>query len=341
MPGHNFTIQRKERRRGRTVRVGQHYRLNSKYRDFSPSDVRVMTKKDVESIWMRFAFPLTNGTPYCPRCGDHRHTLIKTRNQYRCCGCERRYSKTSGTAFACRKMSIRNILYAIAEFQFEADAHSAVNLAGRLKVTYKTAWVLAHKIRELMAHARKNDAITEDVAIDGAYFGGSYRPANILKNRKDQRRRPKLSKNQKVVVAIKARVTNSTILVNEFDSEEDALDWVRSVVPANVKIFTDKGSWWNVLKLKYDHHSINHTEAFKLGDCDTNAVESFFATMRVAESLYRSVSRRYFQRYVQEQVWRRSAKSYDSNFDRFLSLVRSCEGLKTSFRGYWQIGGLV
>ena len=238
-------------------------------------------------------------------------------------------------------MSIRKILYAIAEFQFEADGHSAVNLAGRLKVTYKTAWVLAHKIRELMAHARKDAVITEDVAIDGAYFGGKYRPANVVKSRKDRRRRPVDCKKQKVVVAIKARVTNSTILAREFASEKDALDWIRAVVPADVKVFTDQGSWWNALKLKYEHHTINHKQAFKLGDCDTNAAESFFGTMRVAESLYRSVSRRYFERYVQEQVWRRSAKSYGSNFERFLSLIHSSSGLQTSFRGYWQIGGLV
>ena len=58
---------------------------------------------------------------------------------------------TSGTIFASRKMPIRDILAAIAIFVNGAKGHSALQLSRDLDCQYKTAFVLAHKIREALA----------------------------------------------------------------------------------------------------------------------------------------------------------------------------------------------
>lgn len=315
----------------------------SAYRNFAPVDIMTMPKKKLTKLWLRFAFPLTDGKPYCPKCGSLRCTKIKTRKQYNCTDCGRRYSNTSGTIFAYRKLTIRKILFALAEFQDEEDALPANSLARKIGVSYKTAWVMAHKLRQLMEYCRRNDEITEDVAVDGAYFGGLYRRQNIRKGDKAQKLDRRLKRfrddnRKKVVVVIKQRSSNTAMMAREFESEKAAVEWVRAKVPTNVTIYTDKGPWSD-LGHTHEHEVIDHSYAFKLGDCDTNTAESFFSTLRVQSKLYRSISRNYFSDYINEQVWRRSARIYNSNFDRFTKLAEGINGFVPDMRGYWQHGG--
>jgi transposase-like protein len=286
---------------------------------------------------MQFAFPLTGGKPYCPRCGSTRCTAIKTRNQYNCSDCHHRFSKTSGTAFACRKLSIREILFAIAEFQDEEDARSAHSLARKIGVTYKTAWVLAHKLRQMMASSCSHAEISEDVAIDGANFSGKLRNKNIKKKANDHRlKKFRDTVRKRWVVVVKERVSNSTVIARAFSDEQSSVDWIKEVVPKSVKIYSDEANHWTILGATHEHETINHKIAYKLGDVDTNTAESFFGTFRIAARIYRSISRGYFENYVQEQVWRRVAKKFASNLHRFFGLGSALSGLSSSLRGYWQ-----
>ena len=61
----------------------------------------------------------------------------------------------SGTLFAFHKLPLRTYLAAIAIFCNEVKGKSALALSRDLDVQYKTAFVLAHKIREAMASEMK------------------------------------------------------------------------------------------------------------------------------------------------------------------------------------------
>ena len=67
------------------------------------------------------------------------------------------FSVTSGTIFASRKLPIRDYLLAIAIFVNGAKGHSALQLSRDLDCQYKTAFVLAHKLREAMAADMSDD----------------------------------------------------------------------------------------------------------------------------------------------------------------------------------------
>ena len=75
----------------------------------------------------------------------------KTRTLWKCKACSHQFSVTSGTIFASRKLPVRDYLLAIAIFVNGAKGHSALQLSRDLDCQYKTAFVLAHKIREAMA----------------------------------------------------------------------------------------------------------------------------------------------------------------------------------------------
>jgi hypothetical protein len=118
------------------------------------------------------------------------------------------FSITSGTLFAHSKMSLRTYLAATAIFVNEVKGKSALAPSHNLDCQYKTAFVLAHKLREAMANELKGMRVggeSATVEVDGAFFGGYIKLANHKENRKDLR----LAKNQngkrQVVVMVKER----------------------------------------------------------------------------------------------------------------------------------------
>jgi hypothetical protein len=106
------------------------------------------------------------------------------------------------------KLPLRAYLAAIAIFCNEVKGKSALALSRDLNLSYKSAFVLLHKLREAMAEELKGRVIGDEgkvAEVDGGYFGGYVKPANLKENRRDRR----LSRNQngkrKVVVIVRER----------------------------------------------------------------------------------------------------------------------------------------
>ena len=152
-----------------------------------------MTDVQAETAFCRIRWGATDGKPVCPNCEcpivyDCRKSNGAAR--WRCKACRKDFSITSGTIFAFHKMPLRQYLAAIAIFMNEVKGKSALALSRDLDCQYKTAFVLAHKIREAMASELKGMHLGgegETVEVDGAYFGGYIKPANHRENRVDRR----------------------------------------------------------------------------------------------------------------------------------------------------------
>ena len=58
-----------------------------------------------------------------------------------------------------------------------------------LGLSYKAAFVLCHKLREAMAAEMRGRMVGGEgkiAEVDGAYFGGYVKPANLRENRRDR-----------------------------------------------------------------------------------------------------------------------------------------------------------
>jgi hypothetical protein len=86
--------------------------------------------------------------------------------RFRCASCRRDFSPTSGTLFAFHKLEIRDYLAAIVFVCDEGKGKAVLALSRDLDVQYKTALVLAHKLREALAAELK-----------GPRLGGAGRPS--------------------------------------------------------------------------------------------------------------------------------------------------------------------
>ena len=138
---------------------------------------------------------------------------------WRCKGCGCQFSITSGTIFHSRKLSVRDTLSAIAIFANGAKGHSALQLSRDLDVQYKTAFVMAHKLREAIAAKDKGVQVSGEVEIDGMYAGGYVKPANHKENRVDRRRAYNQNGKRKVVIVARERNGKTITFVSKTEGE--------------------------------------------------------------------------------------------------------------------------
>jgi transposase-like protein len=299
----------------------QHFLLSAKARTLNLAQVARMTETQVETAFAGIRWPETNGKAVCPHCGCPTCYEARRPNgalRFRCKACRKDFSLTSGTIFAFHKMELRAYLLAISIFCNEVKGKSALALSRDLGVQYKTAFVLAHKLREAMASeitGLRLGGPGKIVEIDGGYFGGYVKPANHKENRVDRR----LSRNQngkrQCVVVIRER--DGKVLPAAFRSEASAMSFIKNRVARETEIMVDEAASWNDLHTRYSVKTINHQVAYSLDGACTNGAESFFSRMRRAEQgHHHHISGVYLGRYAQESAWREDMRRV-ANGDRF------------------------
>lgn len=140
--------------------MSQHFLLSAAARTLSLVKVMRMSDAEARETFKGIRWAATNGEPVCSKCGCVEAYEIATRQIFKCKGCLAQFSLTSGTIFASRKLPIRDILAAIAIFTNGAKGYSALQLSRDLDVQYKTAFVMAHKLREAMSASRQAECWT-------------------------------------------------------------------------------------------------------------------------------------------------------------------------------------
>ena len=195
-----------------------------------------MSDMEAETVFRSIRWE--DGKAVCPHCGCP--TVYECRRpsgalRFRCKACRADFSITSGTLFAFHKLPLRTYLAATAIFINEVKGKSALALSRDLGTQYKTAFVLAHKLREAMATELKGLHVGgegETVEVDGGYFGGYVKPANHRENRRDWRFSKNQSGKRQVVVVVKER--GGRTLPAVFKAEVDALGFIiQRIIPAD------------------------------------------------------------------------------------------------------------
>ncbi|MCE5169468.1 transposase [Paenibacillus profundus] len=116
----------------------------------------------------------------CPRC---RHTgvyIIRTRRLplYECRACHHQTSLTAGTVMEGSRTPLRKWLTAFWLVSRSDTGINAVQLSSVLKVTYKTAWSILHKIRIAISRDDSNRSLNASVQGIVTFLGRSFRPTS-------------------------------------------------------------------------------------------------------------------------------------------------------------------
>lgn len=259
--------------------MAQHFLLSSAARTLS---LKTIYAEGEDAAYRRFCglrWPETLGRPICPRCSSREAYDLATRRRFKCKACHHQFSVTSGTIFASRKLAFVDLLGAIAVLVNGAKGVSALQLSRCTGLSYKTAFVLAHKIREALAIETEGLVFDGTVEIDGAYGGGHVRPANARADRVDRRRKAHRTEGRRSVVALRQR--EGRTLTNVFQNEAEAVPVAKSVVVPGATLVADETPHSDQLAEAFDIERVNHSDAYSFLDgIHVNGAENYFARLR-------------------------------------------------------------
>lgn len=282
--------------------------------------------------------------PSCPKCGNQDHYWIKTRKQWRCKACNHSFSVTSGTIFANHKMPLRNYLAAIAIYSNAVKGISALQLSRDLDCQYKTAFVLAHKLRESLVDDNQTQ-LEGEVEMDGAYVNKHVRPKNNIANRVDRRLRENQNPNKRAVIVMRQRgekgegaVKTITFLAKS-ESQRTTIKLAKANIKAGSTIYADEHKAYDILHANLVTHRVIHAEHYcgPNGE-NTNQAESFFSRFRRMQyGQVHKMDNLYMDRYANEASYRENNRR-QSNGAIFSDIVNRCASRTVSrdFAGYWQ-----
>src|SRR5947199_4205210 len=200
--------------------MAQHFLLSKSAKTLSLAHVFQMKDEEAETAFRRIRWGDTDGQPICPHCGGldaYDCRRLKVAPRFRCRACVKDFTITSGTLFASHKLPLRCYLAAIAIFCNEVKGKSALALSRDLNVSYKCAFVLLHKLREAMAEEMRGRVVGGEgkvAEVDGGYFGGCIKPANLKQDRIDRRFSRNQNGKRKVVIIVTERGGNSVPAVH-------------------------------------------------------------------------------------------------------------------------------
>jgi len=115
--------------------------------------------------------------PFCPHCGVlgkvYRLPAAKGKRQVLKCGsCRKQFSITVGTIFEDSHIPLHKWMLAFHLYSTSKKGMSAHQLHRSLKVTYKSAWFMAHRIRYCMGQSPLKEKLSGIIEADETYVGG-------------------------------------------------------------------------------------------------------------------------------------------------------------------------
>jgi transposase-like protein len=110
----------------------------------------------------------------CPRCVETSHSEFRRgqRLYFQCGACRYQCSLVSGTVFESTRLALPKWFLAMHLITQAKNSVSTLELMRHLGVSYPTAWLVKHKLMEVMRLREHDRRLTGRVEIDDAYLGG-------------------------------------------------------------------------------------------------------------------------------------------------------------------------
>ena len=224
--------------------------------------------------------------------GVVRHGLKK------CGECRAQFTVKVGTVFEHARMPLHKMLQAVHLIVSSKKGISAHQLGRVLEVQYKSAWFLAHRIREVMRDGSLAIMGTSGgrVEVDETYIGNK---AGVVKAKGKTGSAHKMR-----VVSL---IDRDTGVARSMPANSLVRDEVAQIVRANVakeaKLTTDESRLYSAVGKEYASHdwTTHGRREYVRGDVTTNTVEGFFSIFkRGMRGIYQHCSEKHLHRYLAE-----------------------------------------
>lgn len=249
--------------------------------------------------------------PICPHCGVvNEATKLAGKSTrpgvYKCRPCRKPFSVTVGTVFERSKIALNTWVHAVDIYTASKKGFSAHQLHRTLGVTYKTAWFMAHRIREAMTEPKGPSnpmgGAGKIVEADETYFGKKADKPKVKTNGQPFLKKGRAAHKIAIVSLVERGGTVRSFKVDRADA-----DTVRTILFTNVKrntdLHTDESALYTYTGKAYaSHKTVNHSsKEYVRGTVHTNTIEGFFSIFkRGMKGVYQHCGEQHLHRYLAE-----------------------------------------
>jgi transposase-like protein len=245
---------------------------------------------------------------------------------YKCGACRKQFTVTVGTVFEASHIPISKWLLAVFILCSGKKSTSSHQMHRMLKVTYKTAWFMTHRIRYAMGTGNDAPPLTGTVECDETYVGGKGDIKTKL-----LRKTP--------VVALVQRGGDVRTQVVSSATQVNLLKIINANVAKSATMNTDdSGVYRNQLTAFAAHNIVNHSvKQYVLKKPDgskahVNSCESFFSLLkRGIIGSWHHVSREHMPKYAGEFEFRWNTR-HTTDGERMVKAIESVEGKRLTYR---------
>jgi transposase-like protein len=287
--------------------------------------------------------------PVCPHCGviNNAYRLEPKRESkrpgrrglWKCGGCREQFTVTVGTIFEDSHIPLNKWLLAYHLLCASKKGMSAHQLHRMLKVTYRSAWFMAHRIRYTMSQEPLSLKLSGVIEVDETYIGGKKREKQSYALKPGQRPqdiRSPFANKQSVVSVLQrgGRVQSKHV---QRVTAENLKPIVQQMIAEDCHVMTDSSSTLKGALMTRKHDQVNHRAGeyvrYEDGVCiTTNAVEGFFATLkRGINGVYHHVGSQHLHRYLSEFDFRHNSRKIKDG-DRTLLAMKGVDGKRLMLR---------
>ena len=292
--------------------------------------------------------------PICPHCANSDQTRITPMKGkahrpglYNCMECRQQFTVTVGTVFERSKIALNKWLLATFLMTSSKKGMSAHQLHRMLGVTYKTAWFMAHRIREAMkedvASSGPMGGEGKTIEADETYIGKRETPRKLARGRiANPTKSGKAGGAQKrIVVGLVERGGKARM----FHLNDATKETVRDVLVRNADrastLYTDSSRLYTRTGEEYaSHKTTNHArgEYVRYEGAEvvhSNTIESVFSVFkRGMVGVYQHCGEAHLHRYLAEFDFRYNRRTAlkVSDTERHDDLLSMIGGKRLTYR---------
>jgi transposase-like protein len=280
-----------------------------------------------------------NGSPTCPHCGACDRIGAITPNEAKrvrmglkkCGHCKKQFTVKVGTVFEHARMPLHKMLQAVFLMTSSKKGVSAHQLHRTLEVTYKTAWFLAHRIREAMR--------STDLSAFGVGGGIVEVDETFIGRIKGAPVKRAFHHKMKVLALVDRDSGKARTMVVDNVTAATLMPIVRANVAKEATIMTDEHNAYTKIANHFaGHGTTNHSAGqyvdFNDDTIHSNTVEGYFSIFkRGMKGVYQHCGEAHLHRYLAEFEFRynyRVRNGYDDGA-RTVEVMKGIVGKRLTY----------